>query len=316
MNKQKLKVLFFKANPCSFTFASIFFRQLFFSFLFIFCMQCYSTQKKYTTGLPVEETTIEEFSVENPQFESGEPYKIIDYPGHYFFSLPSKLILWSWDMDSHQISEETKQYLEDYIRENNLTNVKIRFNQYAPIDDLKRLWKNDNINFLLKYTAGIAGWLYKAILPERLFSGLLGGDHYDQFTNTIHIYSNSVPVLIHEGGHAKDFSMRSHKSWYTLLRVIPIVGPLYQEARASDDALRYIRTKCDREQERKSYKQLTPAYSTYVFSDMFGAFSYFAAIPGHVWGYFQVKSFDESEIPECEGYPLQFDQQETVSIGK
>ncbi|MEM7182268.1 MAG: hypothetical protein AAF518_15240 [Spirochaetota bacterium] len=267
----------------------------------LFLSHCYSTERRYTTGSPVPEKTVETFDESNPQFESGEPYKIIDYPAHYIFSLPSKLVFLSWEVDNHQISDKTKQYLKKYIQENNLKNVKVRFNQYAPIDDLQRLWKNENINVLLKYTAGIVGWFIKSVVPERLFSGLLGGDHYDQFTNTIHIYSDSIPIAIHEGGHAKDFSLRTQKSWYTLLRVIPVIGALYQEGRATDDAIGYISYKCDRKQERKAYTQLSPAYSTYIFSDFLGSFSILASIPGHIWGYFTAKSFDEKQIPRCEG---------------
>lgn len=37
------------------------------------------------------------------------------------------------------------------------------------------------------------------------------GDHYNQFSITINIYSDLVPVVIHEAGHAKDFSMRKRK---------------------------------------------------------------------------------------------------------
>ena len=84
------------------------------------------------------------------------------------------------------------------------------------------------------------------------------------------------------------------------MRVIPVIGALYQEGRASDDAINYVRHKCDRKQERKSYKQLPPAYSTYIFSDFLGSFSILASIPGHIWGYFAVSSFDEETIPRCE----------------
>ncbi len=139
------------------------------------------------------------------------------------------------------------------------------------------------------------------ILPERLFAGTFGGDHYDQYTNTIHIYSDLVPAVIHEGGHAKDFSMRNYKSLYSLFRIFPIIGALYQEARASDDAIRYFRHKCDRNTEVESYRQLYPAYGTYVggvVSSSTG--SIVSAAQGHIIGSRKAKRVWQEEIPECE----------------
>ena len=56
----------------------------------------------------------------------------------------------------------------------------------------------------------IANMFYTAF-PERIFAAfpfIGGGDHYNPYTNTINIYSDHRAIVLHEGGHAKDFARR------------------------------------------------------------------------------------------------------------
>ncbi|PJZ55791.1 hypothetical protein [Leptospira barantonii] len=267
-----------------------------------FSMGCtYSVEKKYIYAKPYypNQNTFDE---NNPQFEEGEPYWFLDFMGNVFGVL-SKLILWNRKMSNHRFSEETKNYLKDYIRENNLKDVKVRFNQYAPIDDLVQLWRSDAVHPILKYTVGILNWISGVILPGRLFAGLLTGDHYNPYSNTINLYSDLPSVVLHEGGHSKDFALRKYKSFYSLGYSFPIVGPLYAEARASDDALRYLRHKCDLKNELLAYRTLYPAYATYatgpILSSVGELVGLAASIPGHIVGYRKEKRVEKEEIPEC-----------------
>ncbi len=269
---------------------------------FVFSFGCtYSIEKKYVHAKPYYPSQ-NYFNAENPQFEEGEPYWFLDFLGNIFGVL-SKLILWNKKMSNHRFSEETKNYLKDYIVENNLKDVKIRFNQYAPIDDLVQLWRADNVHPVLKYTFGILNWLLGVIIPGRLFAGLFTGDHYNPYSNTINLYSDLPSVVLHEGGHAKDFALRKYKSFYSLGYAVPIIGPLYPEARASDDALRYLRYKCDLKNELIAYRTLYPAYATYsagpIFSSAGGLAGLAASVPGHIVGYIKEKKIEKEEIPEC-----------------
>ncbi len=261
----------------------------------VFLTACHSMEKKYNYGNPYLPAPA--FDEEDPQFEEGEPVWLLDKAGHYIFSLPSKLVLWSWKMENHDLSEETKTYLKNYIRENNLRDVKVRFNQYAPVSEWKRLGKNENINPFARYTIGVISLISYTLLPERLLAGLVGGDHYNPFTNTINVYSDSAPVLIHEGGHAKDFAQREHRTSYAVIRAVPIVGPLYQEARASDDALNYFAEKNDKQKLEESYDILTPAYATYVGGSIGDIFvrpiTSLTVIPGHFYGRYKKRSVDD-----------------------
>ncbi len=263
--------------------------------LFFTLFGCYSMEKKYTYGNPYLPSPA--FEEGESQFEEGEPFWIVDKVGHYFFSLPSKIVLLSWKMENHDISEESKTYLKKYIIENNLRDVKVRFNQYAPLSEWRRLTKNENISPFARYTVGIFSLLAYTFLPGRLLAGIASGDHYNSFTNTINVYSDSPPVLIHEGGHAKDFSQRKNRTTYALLYAVPLVGSLYHEARASDDALNYFAEKEDRKQLENSYDILTPAYSTYVggsIADLVvNPITSVTVLPGHLYGRYKKRSIDD-----------------------
>lgn len=261
------------------------------SIYFLFCLgllfsNCYSLEKQYNYGNPYLPSP--EFTEDDPQFEEGEPIWILDKTGDWVFSIPSKLVLWDRKADNHHISKETKEYLIRYMKENNLRDVKVRFNQYAPLSEWKRLSKNQNINPVVRYFFGSISLLAYTFLPGRLFAGTIGGDHYNAFTNTINLYSDLPPVAIHEGGHAKDFAQREKRTLYAAVYAIPIVGSLYHEAKASDDALNYFAEKEDIKQLESSYELLTPAYATYVggaIGDIVVTpISTFTVIPGHFYG--------------------------------
>lgn len=271
--------------------------------LSLFFLNCFSPNQKYITGREYYYDQESGFASESEQFVSGEPYKIIDYPGHYFFSLIAKLFLWNWDFANHKIDEETKRVVKKYFQDNNIRNVKVRFNQYAPFDDLSRLYKNNKINPLMKYSFGLIVWIIKAIFPERLFAGfgiffIGGGDYYDPYTNTVHIFSNSIPIALHESGHAKDFSQTRNATSYSITRILPFTA-LYQEAIASEDAVAYLRRECLLKEEAKAYRQLPPAYSSYIASAV-GLNFIVLAIPGHTASYQMKRNFEKKDIPECQ----------------
>jgi hypothetical protein len=99
----------------------------------------------------------------------------------------------------------------------------------------------------------------EAILPGRL----LGGDHYNPFTGTIHLYSDIPAVALHEGGDAKDFTRRDFPGTYALLTGLPVVT-LWPEAIATGDAIAYAGRQDDPDLQREAYRILYPAYGTYV----------------------------------------------------
>lgn len=235
-----------------------------------------------------------------PQFERGEPYWFIDGLGHYLFSLPSKLLLWNWNVENHDISEETELVLKKYLEENKLRDVKVRLNEYSPGGEWERLTENASVGWGWRYTFGVLTWLGYTIFPGRVF----GGDNYNPFTNTVSIYSDIPVVALHEGGHAKDFADTPSKGTYAIVGILPFAS-LFYEAQATGDAIGYVQDRECRELERASYKVLYPAYTTYIAGESVGFFSpansavrllgFVALIPAHIYG--RMKA---AEIPVCD----------------
>ena len=242
----------------------------------------------YTYGVGGREQALL-FRAGEPQISRGKPIALLDGVGHYVVSLPSKLILWNWDVDRHRISPETEEALEQYLADNELSGVKVRLNQYAPGSEWRRLFKNKSVGAGWRYTIGILSVTFYTIFPGRFF----GGDNYNPYTNTISIYSDDPEILLHEAGHAKDFAGRKYKGSYGALRILPLV-PLYHEALATGDAIGYRIDKQQRAEQKDAYHVLYPAYGTYVSGEAgrWFALGYLeglaialaGAIPGHIAG--------------------------------
>lgn len=196
---------------------------------------------------------------QEPRLERGRPNRFVDGLGHYLFSLPAKLLLLSWHVENHDVSAETEAALLEYLDGNGLCRVKLRINEYAPGGEWSRLFRNRDVNGFWRYTFGLLSVAGYTVFPQRVF----GGDNYNPFTNTIHIYSDEPAIAMHEGGHAKDLTERRYKGLYSAVRLIPLV-PLYQEAVATSDAVSYLRDEGEAERERKAYPLLWGAWGTYL----------------------------------------------------
>jgi hypothetical protein len=190
--------------------------------------------------------------------ERGKPRPVLDGVG-WVFGIPSKVILWDQRVENHNVSTDTEEAIRRYLDDNDLDHVKVRINQYAPLDDWRRLRANKTVGWGYRYTLGALSVAGEAILPGRLF----GGDHYNPFTGTIHLYSDVPAIALHEGGHAKDFTRRLFPGTYALVTALPF-GSLWPEAIATGDAIAYAGQQGDAELERETYRILFPAYGTYV----------------------------------------------------
>jgi hypothetical protein len=220
-----------------------------------------------------------------PQLQQGTPRKIIDATG-WVFGIPDKLLLWNRRVDNHHIGPRTESVIGEYLAVNGLDTTRVRLNQYAPGDDWRRLVRNKRVGPLWRYTFGTVATLYETIIPGRIF----GGDHYNPFTDTIHLYSDVPAIALHEAAHAKDFARRKYKGSYAAVYCIPGV-PLYHESLATGDALAYSQIYTTVDEQKEAYNVLYPAYGTYVGSAMGTAapeyanpLYYGSVVAGHVWG--------------------------------
>jgi hypothetical protein len=240
------------------------------------------------------------------QVERGRPNAFIDGLGHYLFSLPAKLLLLNWHVDNHDISTETEASLREYLDANGLCRVKVRLNQYAPGGEWSRLARNREMPAGWRWTLGLLTVTFYTILPERVFAGLIGGDHYNPYTNTISLYSDLRPIALHEGGHSKDFAEKKNRHWkggYAALRLLPLV-PLWQEGVATGDAIGWERSFGGSKDEKSAYRTLYPAYGSYVGGEVGrwyggGLLPFAAAVPGHIAGWVRSASVQDRARPEA-----------------
>jgi hypothetical protein len=197
------------------------------------------------------------------QLERGKPHRLIDGFG-WGWGIPSKLTLWNRRIDNHNISPATEQIVDEYLEASNLGEIKVRLNQYYPLDDWRRLVRNKSVAWPIRYTFGAVATLNETVVPGRLF----GGDHFNPYTGTIHLYSDVPAVALHEAAHAKDFSRRSYPGLYSVAYAVPFVS-LWHERLATNDVLAYVQQQSQMDPafapvEQEAYHVLYPAYGTYL----------------------------------------------------
>ena len=188
----------------------------------------------------------------------GAPLPFVDALGN-FFSLGNKLLFLNPRFESHRLDPELEQTVAAFIARHGIEGLQVRLNEYAPLDDLRRLFVSGRVNLLLRLFFGLPMWLAVTLSCGRLF----GGDHYNPYTDTVNLYSGHRAIALHELGHVLDFRRRTFPGLYALTRLIPGVA-LYQEYLASKYAIDFLRERGMHDEELRALRLLFPAYSTYV----------------------------------------------------
>ena len=233
------------------------------------------------------------------QIERGRPNVVVDSLG-WIWGIGAKLTLFDRRVENHRIDAHTEAEISAYLQENELSTVKVRLNQYRPLDDWGRLQANKSVGAGWRYTFGVVSVLGETVFPGRVF----GRDHFNPYTNTIHLYSNVPAIALHEGGHSKDYARRKWKGTYAAIYLLPF-APLSQEAIATNDALSYIVTNRDLEAQQEAYEILYPAYGTYVGNALAGPVphGYFMGlIGGHMAGRWKSWQLARNYASEQDGY--------------
>ena len=243
-----------------------------------------------------------------PQMSFGDPHGFLDASGWIWpGSLLGKLLLWNYKMDSHVVSTQTVAAMRQYLADNDLQDVKVRINDYCVGDELRRTFRNKAVAPGWRYTFGLLTWLNYTIMPQRFF----GGDNYNPYSNTINIYSDLKPVVLHESGHSKDFAGRTYKGTYAFFYGIVPFANLYPEAKASTDALSYLRAEANTAVWKEGYTLLYPAYATYMGGDLGNLLAFpwsyaaeaGAVIPAHIVGRIKAAHVPDKLTPQ--GKPAQ-----------
>ena len=177
----------------------------------------------------------------------------------WVMGIPQKILLWNHKVDSHSVSPETVAQLERYLASQGLDDVKVRVNQYDPIEEWKRLAKNKSLHAGWRYTFGAYAVTKYALAPGRLF----GADEYNPFTNTISIYSDRPSIALREGAHAKQALDATYPGMWAASTYLP-ASPVWIDYPAIREVISYSKKTRQRKLEREAYLVLFPAYGARI----------------------------------------------------
>ena len=103
-----------------------------------------------------------------------------------------------------------------YAKVNELDGLCVRVNQYAPVDEWKRLTKNDRISPGWRYTVGALSLVGYTLLPGRI----IGVDNYNPYTNSVYVYSDVPALAMEAAAYAKDVKHRDLPGTYAAVNAL------------------------------------------------------------------------------------------------
>lgn len=196
--------------------------------------------------------------------EYGKRRPIIDGFG-WVTGIPEKLMLWDRRATNHNVSRTTVNTVERYLAENQVPDVMVRVNQYAPMGEWKRLRQNKAVHPAVRYTFGALSTLGYTIIPGRLF----GTDNYNPFTNTVSLYSDIPAVGIHEAAYAEVNRQQTYPGLYGIAQHISVVN-VWHETEANRRAYEWTQQSSDAKLRTAGNKSLMPLHGMRIGSSIAG----------------------------------------------
>lgn len=239
-----------------------------------------------------ERRTCEDDCVSAVHVVAGQPNRLIDGAG-WVLGIPRKIILWDRRVDNHKVSEQTIAEVTTFAEASNMSDVCVRVNQYAPVDEWKRLTQNDAVSPGWRYTMGTLSVVGYALLPGRLF----GRDEYNPYTNSVYVYSDIPALAMEAAAYAKDVQSRQYPGTYAAANSLPLVS-IWHETINTDDTLAYIEATGSDDQWQEGLRVLYPNYGASVggaFDSAFGispALTIGGAIAGHATSRYRAVQYD------------------------
>ncbi|MEQ8848597.1 hypothetical protein [Botrimarina sp.] len=232
------------------------------------------------------------------EVQRGEPRELLDGIG-WVVGVPNKLLLLDRRADNHDVSPETVAETTELLAARDVDGVMVRVNQYDPIGEWRRLAKNDRVGLPWRATVGVVYTLGYSVLPGRVF----GGDWYNPFTDTVHVYSDVPALAMEQAAQAYDTHRRSHPGLYSATKLLPLVG-LVHEARAKEVVFEHVDEHGTLEERAEARRVLTPQLGREVGGQaaLFlpqgdALFSLTGAAIGHVVGRIQADRIDPDGPP-------------------
>jgi hypothetical protein len=200
------------------------------------------------TGRPPEELTRTSLLI-----EQGGPDRTLDTMA-YVVETPQRVLPFLPQVQRHELSPETTEKLTNYLRNNDLADVKVQVNEYDPAGQWRLLRENTRIAAGWRYTAGAWSLLSYTLFPGRVF----GVNSYYIYTNTLNLNSDRPAVLLREAAVAKDIHSRRWPGTYAAYTSLPGLA-LIRRMRSVNEVVSYARFVHDWETEKQAYRVLYPA---------------------------------------------------------
>lgn len=230
--------------------------------------------------------------------EHGEPRPFIDGVG-WVLGVPNKLLLLDKRADNHDVSPETVEGAADYLAANQVDGVMVRVNQYDPLGEWRRLAENDRVGLGWRATVGTLYTLGYSVLPGRL----IGGDWYNPFTDTVHVYSDVPALAMEQAAQAEDNHKRSHPGLYSATRLLPFIG-IVHEARAKQAVFEHVDATGTPDEQAEARRVLHPrlgaeigGHAAVFVPQADAILSVGGAAIGHAVGRYQASQIESEDPP-------------------
>lgn len=168
---------------------------------------------------------------------------------------PNKIALWDKRADCHRISPATEREVLQYLNRHGLHSTLVRSNQYDPLGEFHRLIHNKNISVGWRCTFGVYDCIRYTVIPGRV----IGGDWYNPFTDSIHLYSDIPSIAMAKAAYAKDVHGRNTPGNYAVTQEFPIIG-LTHERLANREVYRHYRSRGNRGAMTEAERILEPDF--------------------------------------------------------
>lgn len=226
----------------------------------------------------------------------GNPSNVVDGLG-WIVGIPRRIVLWDRRVDNHRVQPETMAEVATYAKVNELDGLCVRVNQYAPIDEWKRLTKNDQVSPGWRYSVGVLSLVGYTLLPGRI----VGVDNYNPYTNSVYVYSDVPALAMEAAAYAKDVKHRDLPGTYAAVNTLPVVS-VWHETINTQDTLDYLQTHGTYDDQREGLAILYPNYGASVggaVGSLFGftgVFEIGGAVVGHMSGWHKAAQVDPRDI--------------------
>jgi hypothetical protein len=230
--------------------------------------------------------------------ERGRDIPLLDAAG-WVVGIPGKIGYWNSRVDNHHISDQTEEQLRAYMAQNGLYHTKARLNQYAPLDEWRRLTQNQEVGAGWRYTVGAISTLGYTVLPGRL----LGGDWYNPYTDSLHVYSDVPSLAVVNAAYAADVRSRELPGTYAFSQEIPGLNMVH-DTENTQAALAYIEQTGTLEDRREAHHVLYPRYGLIlgdtasdfiIIGKVTGALPLAGLLGGHVLGRFRADRLEDRD---------------------